>query len=84
MWIPESIYRCLPVLYVAAGGALVPAFGRSGPSMMSAGVLVAAGVLTGVWRYRHRSEQAAPTITPRDEWAQRRAKRRQPELDMES
>ena len=76
MWIPDSIYQKLPVLYVVAGAALLPAFGLNGPSVISAAMLVAAGVLTALWRYKHRSAaEAENTTTPKDEWAQRRERR---------
>lgn len=76
MWIPDSIYKKLPALYAAAGLALLPAFGISGPSVISAAMLVAAGVLTGLWRYKHREAiKEACTSTPKDEWAQRRERR---------
>ncbi|WP_329693390.1 hypothetical protein [Aquabacterium sp.] len=76
MWIPDSIYQKLPAIYVAAGAALVPAFGLNGPSVISAAMLVAAGVLTALWRYKHRqAAEADSTLTPKDEWAQRRERR---------
>lgn len=80
MWIPEPIYRKLPAVYVVAGASLIPAFGFSGPSAISALMLFAAAGLTALWRYRHQS-----TGTPVEpiksevhkEWAQRRARRLQ-------
>lgn len=79
MWIPESIYSKLPALYIATGAALVPAFGFSVPSLFSALLLFTAGGLTALWRYRHRTEQAEVDTgsSLRDEWAQRRERRRQ-------
>ncbi|TAK86580.1 MAG: hypothetical protein EPO09_19565 [Aquabacterium sp.] len=76
MWIPDSIYKRLPALYAVAGAALLPAFGLNGPSVVSAAMLVAAGALTALWRYKHRSAaEAEATPTPKDEWAQRRERR---------
>lgn len=76
MWIPNSIYQKLPMLYAAAGVALLPAFGLTGPSVISATMLVAAGVLTALWRYKHRAAaEADSTLSPKDEWAQRRERR---------
>lgn len=76
MWIPNSIYQKLPAIYAAAGVALLPAFGISGPSVISAAMLVAAGVLTALWRYKHRAAvEAESTLSPKDEWAQRRERR---------
>jgi len=77
MWIPDAIYRKLPAIYAAAGAALIPAFGLNGPSVLSAALLVGAGVLTALWRYKHRQAPELPTLTPKQEWEQRRAKRDQ-------
>lgn len=79
MWIPESIYRKLPALYALAGAALIPVFGFSGPSAISALMLFAASGLTALWRRQHQQAsagQAQPgSHRPRDEWAQRRVRR---------
>ena len=76
MWIPDSIYQKLPAVYASAGVALLPAFGITGPSVISAAMLVAAGVLTALWRYKHRNAAAADsTLSHKDEWAQRRERR---------
>lgn len=78
MWIPESIYRKLPVAYALAGSALIPVFGFSGPSAISSLMLFAAAGLTALWRYRHQdaAEPLAPPVSAvREEWAQRRARR---------
>lgn len=76
MWIPDSIYKKLPALYATAGVAILPAFGITGPSVLSAAMLVTAGVLTALWRYKHRSAaEADSTLSPKDEWAQRRERR---------
>lgn len=76
MWIPNSIYQKLPVLYAAAGMALLPTFGISGPSLISAAMLVTAGALTALWRHKHRAAiKEASTPTPKAEWAQRRERR---------
>jgi len=77
MWIPDSIYRKLPAIYAAAGLALIPAFGRNGPSVVSAVLLMGAGGLTALWRFKHRQAPEQPALTPKQEWEQRRAKRDQ-------
>ena len=78
MWIPDSIYQKLPALYVAAGAALLPAFGLNGPSVISAALLVAAGALTALWRYKHRhTAETAAANSPKDGWAQRRERRQE-------
>lgn len=75
MWIPDALYRKLPVIYAATGVALIPAFGLNGPSVLSAALLMGAGALTALWRFRHRQPPVAPALSPREEWEQRRAKR---------
>jgi len=77
MWIPEPIYKKLPLAYVAAGAALISAFGPSAPIMLSAMMFFAAAVLTYVWRRQHQQteEPVVSQDTLRDEWAQRRARR---------
>lgn len=77
MWIPDAIYRKLPVIYAAVGAALIPAFGLNGPSVLSAALLIGAGALTALWRYKHRQAPEPAALTPKQEWEQRRAKRDQ-------
>ncbi len=77
MWIPDALYRKLPAIYAVAGAALIPAFGLNGPSVLSAALLVGAGALTALWRFKHRQPAELPALTPKQEWAQRRAKRDQ-------
>lgn len=76
MWIPEALYKLLPFIYALAGAALIPIFGFSGPSMLSAILLLAASVLTMLWRYRPQDD--APKAMPpsvRDEWEKRKERR---------
>ncbi|MDO9236774.1 MAG: hypothetical protein Q7U28_12195 [Aquabacterium sp.] len=79
MWLPDSIYRILPAAYAVTGVALVPLFGFSGPAVISSAMLLAAALLTTVWRYTHperKTPSSAPTASDvRDEWAQRRLRR---------
>lgn len=77
MWIPESLYKLLPFVYALAGAALIPIFGFSGPSMLSAILLLAASVLTTLWRYRPQDDAAKASMAPsvRDEWEKRKERR---------
>lgn len=76
MWIPDPIYKKLPLVYTAAGAALIPAFGVTTPIVVSAAMFFAAGLLTYLWRRQHQEEpEPVPQSTLRDEWAQRRARR---------
>jgi hypothetical protein len=78
MWIPDPIYKKLPLVYTATGATLILAFGHSGPIAVSALMFFAAAVLTVVWR-RNPPEKDEPVSqdTLREEWAQRRARRLQ-------
>lgn len=75
MWIPESLYKVLPFIYAVAGAALIPIFGFSGPSMLSAILLLTASVLTTLWRHRNVEESAPMTPSIRDEWEKRKDRR---------
>ncbi|MGH6646500.1 hypothetical protein [Aquabacterium sp.] len=76
MWIPESLYKVLPFIYALAGAALIPLFGFSGPSMLSALLLLTASVLTTLWRYRSQEEvPAAAPLSAKDEWEKRKERR---------
>ena len=76
MWIPESLYKILPFIYALAGAALIPIFGFSGPSMCSAILLLAASVLTTLWRYRSQDDTPAPMApSVREEWEKRKERR---------
>ncbi|MDI1259010.1 hypothetical protein [Aquabacterium sp.] len=76
MWIPDSLYKLLPFVYALVGAALIPIFGFSGPSMVSAILLLAASVLTTLWRYRPQDD-APKAMSPsvRDEWEKRKERR---------
>lgn len=75
MWIPESLYKALPFIYTIAGAALFPIFGFTGPSMCSAILLLAAGVLTLLWRYRAQDDEPVSAPDVRDEWEKRKVRR---------
>lgn len=77
MWIPAPLYNKLPALYVIAGLALIPLFGTSGPSLLSSALLVTAGTLTAMWRFKYRQPEPEPIATPKEGWAQRKARREQ-------
>lgn len=83
MWIPEPIYNKLPAAYVGVGLVIVSVFGPSGPSLMSATLLIAAGSLTAVWRFKHRQPEEQVLPTPKEEWAQRKARRKQQLAEMD-
>lgn len=75
MWIPQSVYKVLPFVYALTGAALIPLFGFSGPSMVSALMLLTASVLTTLWRYRSQEESAPMAPSIRDEWEKRKERR---------
>ena len=52
MWIPERLYRRLPVLYAAGGALTVLLFGLELPSALSALLLFAAAGVTWGWRHK--------------------------------
>lgn len=83
MWIPDSLYNKLPALYVITGLALIPIFGPSGPSLISAALLVGAGGLTAMWRFKHRQPEPEPVTTLQEEWAERKARREQQLAEMD-
>ncbi|MEQ1805643.1 MAG: hypothetical protein ABL900_09720 [Burkholderiaceae bacterium] len=50
MWIPDPLYRKMPVLYAAGGAVTVALFGMQSPSVLSALLLFGAAVVTWRWR----------------------------------
>jgi hypothetical protein len=50
MWIPDPLYRKMPVLYAAGGVITVLLFGIRFPSALSAALLFGAAVATWRWR----------------------------------
>jgi hypothetical protein len=75
MWIPESLYKLLPVIYAMAGSAVYFIFGLSGPGLASAGALFMAAALTALWRFTHQAPTKKAPLSARDEWEQRRGRR---------
>jgi hypothetical protein len=75
MWIPDYLYKLLPFFYVLAGAALFPIFGFSGPSVGSALLLLTAGILTALWRYKHQQVDKPAAPTARDQWEKRKNQR---------
>lgn len=75
MWIPDPIYKALPVAYVAVGALLVPVFGVSTPIIVSAGSFFAAAAMTLFWRHQYRDRPPAIEDVLRQKWAKRRARR---------
>jgi hypothetical protein len=58
MWVPSWLYECLPLLYVAAGGACLWLLGTSFTPLLSALLLMAAAILTVLRRRNARRAQA--------------------------
>lgn len=83
MWIPEPIYNKLPATYVGAGVVLIAVLGPNGPGLISATLLIAAGSLTALWRFKYRQPEAEVLPTPKEEWAQRKARREQQLAEMD-
>ena len=50
MWIPEPLYRSMPLLYVAGGAATLALFGSHSPSALSSVLLFLAAAITYRWR----------------------------------
>lgn len=75
MWIPDPIYKALPVAYATVGALLIPFFGMSLPIVVSALTLFAAAALTVFWRFQYRDRPPPLEEMLRRKWAQRRARR---------
>jgi hypothetical protein len=77
MWIPELLYKILPFVYALVGAALISLFGFSGPSMISAVMLLTASVMITLWRYRPQNgaRRSPANDKVRDEWKKRKARR---------
>jgi hypothetical protein len=59
MWIPEPIYRSLPLIYAAGGFVSVGWFGIHSPAILSAVLLLTASSTVIVLRMRHRAGHKA-------------------------
>ena len=75
MWIPQTLYKILPYIYMVAGVALFAIFGLQLASTVSAVLLFSAAALTALWRYQHRDESQGKGSSARAEWEERRARR---------
>lgn len=77
MWLPDSLYKVLPVIYAVAAGALLAALGLNNViGTISAGLLFGASGLIILWRFQHRDETARKKgPSPKEQWAERRARR---------
>ena len=52
MWIPDKLYRKMPLLYAAGGVATLALFGTHSPSAFSSVLLFAAAGITTGWRLK--------------------------------
>jgi hypothetical protein len=52
MWIPDKLYRKMPLLYALGGVATLVMFGTNSPSALSSVLLFAAAGITCVWRLK--------------------------------
>jgi hypothetical protein len=77
MWIPDPVYKKLPVIYAAAGLLLYPLFGMSMPIVVSSMMLLTAAVLTYVWRRQHEQVDLSPRDRLREQFELRRSRRLQ-------
>jgi len=75
MWIPDPIYKALPIVYAIVGVSLVPLFGLSTPIVVSAAMFIAAAAITVYWRFQFRDRPPPIDQVLRKKWAERRARR---------
>lgn len=67
MWIPDKLYRALPVLYATGGTLTLTLFGTHSPSALSSVLLFAAAATTYAWRQKRAvlKRQRRPGELPR-------------------
>lgn len=68
MWIPDKLYRALPLVYATGGGLTLALFGTHSPSALSSVLLFAAALTTVVWRMKPQQllkRQRRPGELPR-------------------
>jgi hypothetical protein len=69
MWIPDKLYRKMPLLYAAGGVATLALFGTHSPSALSSVLLFAAAAITYSWRLKRSllKRQRRPGSLPRQQ-----------------
>jgi hypothetical protein len=67
MWLPDRLYRALPLIYAAGGAVTLALFGTRSPSALSSVLLFTAAVTTVVWRTKRAvlKRQRRPGELPR-------------------
>jgi hypothetical protein len=67
MWIPDKLYRRMPLIYAAGGVLTLAMFGTDSPSALSSVLLFTAAATTWVWRLKRpvMKRQRRPGSLPR-------------------
>lgn len=67
MWIPDPLYRRMPLLYAVGGVLTIALFGTHSPSVLSALLLFVAAAVTWRWRGKRAmlTRQRRPGELPR-------------------
>ncbi len=66
MWIPDWLYRILPIIYATAAMGLLMIFKLNGPSLLSVGLLFTAALMTALWRRAPRTASSGQKGRPLD------------------
>ncbi|MFZ2649077.1 MAG: hypothetical protein WA210_03125 [Burkholderiaceae bacterium] len=65
MWIPDQIYRKMPLLYAGGGLTTVLVLGSAAPGVLSALLLFAAAAITWRWRDKKRAPKGGSQAMPK-------------------